>query len=94
MKLQLPTLLLISFLIGNPATVEAQHQTDQSRTGRLEARKVENGIDNYARAAFNFEFGGNGPEIQKVCRNDWDLLFGNSPLPNAFDVSLVTDDRS
>jgi hypothetical protein len=65
-----------------------------TKTGRLLARKVEAGVDNYPFANFSFEFGGNGPEIQKVCRNDWDLIFGNSPLPDAFDVTMVTDDRS
>jgi hypothetical protein len=64
------------------------------KVGRLLARKVENGVDNYPYATFSFEFGGNGPDVQKLCRNDWDMIFGNSPLPDAFDVTTVTDDRS
>ena len=94
MNLQLSTLLLTSFLIGNSFPVEARYQSDQSGIGTLLARRIENGIDNYAYSAFSFEFGGNGPEIQKLCLNNWDLLFGNSPLTDAFDVTMVVDDRS
>lgn len=64
------------------------------KVGRLLARRVENGVDNLHYASFSFEFGGNGLEVQKLCRNDWDIIFGNSPLPDAFDVSTIVDDRS
>lgn len=64
------------------------------KVGTLLSRKSENGVDNYPYAAFNFEVGGNGPEAQKLCRNDWDIIFGNSPLADAFDVTMVVDDRS
>jgi hypothetical protein len=69
-------------------------RSEELKSGRLLARKVENGVDNYPYAVFSFEFGGNGPEVEKLCRNDWDIIFGNSPLPDAFDVTTVTDDRS
>ncbi|MBI3652791.1 MAG: hypothetical protein HY231_17345 [Acidobacteria bacterium] len=65
-----------------------------TKVAKLLTRRNVNGEDNYSYAAFSFEFGGNGPEAQKLCRNDWDLLFGNSSLPDAFDVSMITDDRS
>ena len=47
-----------------------------------------------AYAAFNFEIGANDPEAQQLCRNDWDILFGNSAAGNFFDVTMVSDDRS
>jgi hypothetical protein len=92
------TLLLQIFLFALFSTglipVMAQAQTEEIKTGKLLKRKTEDGVDNYAYATFSFEYGGNGPEIQKLCRNDWDLLFGNSPLPDAFSVTTITDDRS
>lgn len=51
-------------------------------------------MDNYVYATYSFKYGGNGPEIERLCRNNWDLIFGNGPTPDAFDVSMVTDDRS
>jgi hypothetical protein len=64
------------------------------KSGKLLARRIENGVDNYADATFSFEFGGNGAEVKKLCHNDWDIIFGNSPSEDAFDVTTVTDDRS
>jgi hypothetical protein len=60
----------------------------------LLARREVNGYDNYVEAAFSFEHGINGKDSLKVTRNDWDLLFGNSPTPDAFDVTTVADDCS
>ena len=60
----------------------------------LLARATVEGVDNYSRAAFSFKHGANGDAALNVTRNNWDILFGNSPLPDAFDVSMVTDDRS
>jgi hypothetical protein len=48
--------------------------------------------NDYAKACFSFEFGGNGEEVQKLARNDWDLQFGNGG--DVFHVTMVTDDRS
>lgn len=48
--------------------------------------------DDYPRACFSFEFGGNGEGIQDKVRNDWDLQFGNGG--NVFDVTMVVDDQS
>jgi len=55
---------------------------------------MSNGADNYAYATYSFKFGGNGAEVQKLCRNNWELIFGNSPEADSFDVTTVTDDRS
>jgi hypothetical protein len=60
----------------------------------LPARRVVNGQDNYVDAAFSFEYGMNGQAAVSLTRNDWDILFGNSPLPDAFTVTTVTDDCS
>ena len=51
-------------------------------------------MDNYADACFSFEFGVNGAANVNLVRNDWDILFGNSPDKDTFTVSMVTDDRS
>jgi len=58
------------------------------------ARKTIDGVDNYPYAAFSFELGGNGPAVQKLSRNSWDILFGNSAVADAFDVAFGGDDRS
>jgi hypothetical protein len=50
--------------------------------------------DNYTQAAFSFKYGVNGDAALPTTRNNWDLLFGNSPIPDAFDVTMVTDDCS
>lgn len=74
--------------------IAAQTPDDEIKSGKLVARKSENGVDNYIYATFSFKFGGNGPDVQKLCRNNWDILFGNSVTPDSFDVSMVVDDRS
>ena len=89
MFLAFPVLLLCSTF-----SALAQTEGQEIKTGILLKRESTNGIDNYAYATFSFEFGGNGPEVQKLCRNDWDILFGNDSPPDAFRVTTVTDDRS
>lgn len=71
--------------------VEGQNQP---RRVTLESRKKTNDHDNYVNAAFSFEHGVNGAEARAVTRNDWDILFGNSPEPDSFDVTMITDDCS
>ncbi|HEX7330403.1 MAG TPA: hypothetical protein VF290_02825 [Pyrinomonadaceae bacterium] len=94
MKTQLTYLFLIAIVLGNGVLITAQTPTDDEiKTGRLLRRTVEDGVDNYVNAAFSFKFGGNGPEVQKLCRNNWDILFRNSVLDDAFDVTMVVDDR-
>jgi hypothetical protein len=68
----------------------------EPRTVILPARRVTNGVDNYVNAAFSFEFGMNGAEAVRLTRNDWDILFGNSPAPNrdSLGVTMVVDDCS
>ena len=93
-KLFIVIALLIAGL-GSLISIAAPSANDEIKTGKLLARKVENGVDNYIYATYSFKFGGNGPEVQRLCRNNWDLQFGNSPTSrDAFDVSMVVDDRS
>jgi hypothetical protein len=75
-------------------SVSDKVKTGKIKTGKMVKRKSENGVDNYAYATYSFKCGGNGPEIQRLCRGNWDLLFGNSPTPDAFDVTTAADDRS
>lgn len=74
--------------------VRAQTVGGDTQTVTLLARKKADGVDNYTQAAFSFKHGVNGDAALKVTRNNWDLLFGNSPLPDVFDVTMVTDDCS
>lgn len=60
----------------------------------LVARRQRDGDDNYTRAAFSFKYGANGDSALKVTRNNWDVLFGNSPDADTFEVSMVVDDCS
>ncbi|HEU4768925.1 MAG TPA: hypothetical protein VFS77_16185 [Pyrinomonadaceae bacterium] len=60
----------------------------------LPARRIINGHDNFADACFSFEFGTNGQAAVPLTLNDWDLLFGNTPGIDTFDVTLAGDDRS
>jgi hypothetical protein len=64
------------------------------RTVTLPARRITNCQDNYVDAAFSFEFGMNGVGALPLTRNDWDILFGNRPDRDTFDVTMVTDDCS
>jgi hypothetical protein len=66
----------------------------QPKTVELVCRKSPEGQDNYTTAAFSFEHGMNGDASLKVTLNDWDILFGNGPTCDTFDVTTVTDDRS
>jgi hypothetical protein len=93
MKNRLHYLLLIVIVLSNGVLIAAQTPSEEVKTGRLVKRVSEKGKDNYVYATYSFKFGGNGPEVQKLCRNNWDLLFGNGP-EDAFGVTMVTDDRS
>lgn len=80
--------------LGSQISTAAQTTNDEIKTGKLVKRKSENGVDNYIYAAYSFKFGGNGPEVEKLCRNNWDVLFGNGGMNDALDVTMVVDDRS
>ncbi len=60
----------------------------------LARRQRADGVDNYVQAAFSFKHGVNGDAGRRITRNNWDLLFGNSPDADTFDVTMVTDDCS
>src|SRR5258705_2925295 len=71
-----------------------QHPEIIPQIATLVARRTVDGYDNYDLAAFSFKYGGNGPITRGLTRNNWDLLFGNAPDRDTFDVTMVTDDRS
>jgi hypothetical protein len=75
-----------------PSETFAQNQEPQTAT--LVARRTVGDVDNYTQAAFSFKHGLNGDAALPVTRNNWDLLFGNSPSTDDFDVSMVVDDCS
>lgn len=93
MKNSLTYLFLIMIVLGSGVLTAAQTPSEEIKTGKLLKRAVENGVDNYVYATFSFKFGGNGPEVQKLCRNNWDILFGNSVLDDGIDVTMTGDDR-
>lgn len=66
----------------------------EPRSVTLVARRVLNGHDNFADACFSFEFGTNGEDSLPLTLNDWDILFGNTPGVDTFDVTLAGSDRS
>jgi hypothetical protein len=80
-------------LLAQPSAI-AQAPGGEPQTVTLLARKKVADVDNYTQAVFSFKHGLNGHAALKVTRNNWDLLFGNSPLPDTFDVTMVTDDCS
>src|ERR1700742_2630455 len=94
MKKSVRCLGLVVIVLACCISITAQSPNEGIKTGKLLKRQIQNGVDNYAYATYSFKFAGNGPEIQQLCRNDWDLLFGNSPTEDAFDVSMAGDDRS
>lgn len=77
-----------------PPPSPAQTFDEAPRTVTLEARRKVDGFDNYHVAAFSFKHGINGDASLKTTRNNWDILFGNSPQRDSFDVTMVVDDRS
>jgi len=76
------------------STVLGQNIGDGPNYATLVKRVKTDVADNYTQAAFSFKYGVNGDGALKLTRNNWDLLFGNSPTPDAFDVTMVTDDCS
>lgn len=74
-----------------PFKVEVQ---TEPRQVTLLARRVTNGQDNYVNACFSFEFGMNGEGSLPLTLNDWDILFGNDPNRDTFDVTTAGSDRS
>jgi hypothetical protein len=81
----------VTLLIASSAYSQANMQP---QTVTLLKRAVIDGVDNYTRATFSFKYGVNGDEGRKITRNNWDLLFGDSSFPDAFNVTMVTDDCS
>src|SRR4030095_2000365 len=84
---------VVSFL-GSPSPALGQHPEIVPQTATLVARRQIDGYDNYDLATFSFKYGGNGPITRGLTRNNWDILFGNAPDRDTFDVTMITDDRS
>ena len=91
--ISLAVVVILSGVAVDP-TVSGQSRIEKLKTATLQARRTIDGRDNYVDAAFSFERGVNGEEGRKLTRNDWDLLFGNSPEGDTFDVTMVTNDYS
>ena len=89
-----PLTIAFAVFLLSQATVFSQTPSGEPQTVTLLARKKVDGVDNYTQAAFSFKFGVNGDAELGVTLNNWDLLFGNSSVPDAFDVTMVTDDCS
>ncbi|HXI74777.1 MAG TPA: hypothetical protein VNG94_04280 [Pyrinomonadaceae bacterium] len=87
-----PLAIMLAVLVI-PSIALAQHNK-KVQTVTLLKRTTVNGVDNYTQAAFSFKYGVNGDAALKLTRNNWDLLFGNSPTTDTFDVTMVTDDCS
>ncbi|MEJ7863083.1 MAG: hypothetical protein WKF90_15750 [Pyrinomonadaceae bacterium] len=83
-----------ALMLSVSSPVFAQTLNGEPQIVTLLARRKVDDVDNYRQAAFSFKHGVNDDAAMKLTRNNWDLLFGNSPLPDAFDVNMVTDDCS
>jgi hypothetical protein len=83
----------VVILLTAPIVV-SQTFNGELQTVTLLARRKHDGYDNYTRAAFSFKYGINGDDALKVTRNNWDMLFGNNPSSDDFDVTMVVDDCS
>jgi hypothetical protein len=100
MKFRFAVLILVLLTSGFAFEVAGQSGDATIKKGILQSRQRANdaGIDNYEYATFSFLVGANGPEAQKLVRNNWDLQFttrtsaGNSA--DYFHVTMVVDDRS
>lgn len=94
MKFKRLGVVLFAVAAFSAGSAFAQTATDAPRTVTLVKRVKTPEADNYTQAAFSFKYGANGADGLKLTRNNWDILFGNSTVPDAFDVTTVTDDRS
>lgn len=78
---------------SNEVLFKVESQTEPRQVTLL-ARRFTNGQDNYVNACFSFEFGTNGEGSLRLTLNDWDILFGNDPSRDTFDVTTTGSDRS
>lgn len=88
------SLVLSLGMFAQSPEAHAQSLAGEPQTVTLLARQKTDDTDNYTQAAFSFKHGINGDWSLTVTRNNWDILFGNSPLPDAFDVTMIVDDCS
>src|SRR5689334_22687933 len=87
-----PLVVISAVLVVSSIAFAQQNKKPQTVT--LLKRTTVDGVDNYTQATFSFKYGVNGDAALKLTRNNWDVEFGNSSLPDAFDVTMVTDDCS
>ena len=85
--------ILFAVALSIALTAFAQQST-KPQTVTLFKRTIVNGVDNYTQAAFSFKYGINGDAALPLTRNNWDVVFEDSALPDAFDVHMVADDCS
>ena len=86
--------LTFTVLLLAAPEVFTQMVNDEPRSVTLLARRKLDGYDNYTQATFSFKYGTNGDSALNITRNNWDVLFGNNPDADAFDVTMVNDDCS
>ncbi len=89
-----PLIIMLGVLLLAAPVVFGQDLFAKPKTVTLVARRQRDGIDNYTQAAFSFKYGANGDSALQVTRNNWDILFGNSPSADTFEVSMIVDDCS
>jgi hypothetical protein len=100
MKFKFAALMLILLSSGLAFEIAGQTGDATIKKGILQSRQKPNelGIDNYEYATFSFLVGANGPEAQKLIRNNWDLQFTTRTAAEKtrdyFHVTMVVDDRS
>lgn len=90
----LPVAALLLSLFGSLWPVNGQKRAAEPQRATLLARRIVNGIDNYTQATYSFKYGSNGPALRRITHNNWDILFGNGPSGDTFDVTMVVDDCS
>jgi len=69
-------------------------QMKQPMMATLLARRIVGDHDNYADAAYSFKYGINGQAGLGYTHNRYDLLFGNAPDRDIFDVTMIVSDCS
>ena len=92
--------IILAIILCFNGNLSGQISRSDLKTAILQSRKLVDGRDNYADAAFSFEKGTNGESAKQLTRNDWDVYFytiyrnDGSIVRDVLDVSMVTDDRS
>lgn len=100
MKINSLAFMVVLLLSGSALEAASQSIGGAVKTGVLQTRHRDDvaGTDNYEYATFSFLAGANGPDAQKLVRNDWDIQFSARTTAGKktdyFHVTMVVDDRS